>query len=68
MTQWLTNPTSIHEDTSSTPGLTQWVKNLAWLWLWPRPAVADPILPLAWESPYAAGVALKKSKDKKKKK
>ena len=29
MTQRLTNPTSIHEDVGSIPGLTQWVKNLA---------------------------------------
>ena len=26
---WLTNPTSIHEEEGSIPGLTQWVKNLA---------------------------------------
>ena len=25
---WVKNPTSIHEDVGSTPGLTQWVKDL----------------------------------------
>ena len=32
------------------------------LWLWHRPRAAAPISPLAWELPYAAGVALKKKR------
>ena len=36
--------------------------------LWHRPAAVVPILPLAWELPYAMGVALKSKKKKKKKK
>ena len=50
MVQEVKNPTSIHEDVSSIPGLAQWIKNLVlpqgascrcgsdlallWLWLW----------------------------------
>ena len=29
--QWLTNPTSIHEDMGLIPDLTQWIKDLALL-------------------------------------
>ena len=36
----------------------------ALLWLWCRPAAAAPIRPLAWEPPYAAGVAQKNLKKK----
>ena len=38
------------------------------LWLWCRPAATAPIGPLAWEPPYAAGVAQEMAKKKKKKK
>ena len=39
----------------------------ALLWLWHRPAAIPPILPLAWEPPYAMGMTLKSQKKKKKK-
>ena len=42
--------------------------DLAWLWLWCRPIATALILPLAWEPPHAAGVALKRPKKKKKRK
>ena len=41
--------------------------DLVLLWLWRRQVATAPIRPLAWEPPYAAGVALKRTKDKKKK-
>ena len=42
--------------------------DLALLWLWCRLAAAALIRPLAWETPHAAGAALKRQKTKKKKK
>ena len=41
---------------------------LPWLWLWHRLAAIVPIWPVAWEAPYAAGVALKSKKKKKRRK
>ena len=32
------------------------------LWLWCRLVATAPIGPLAWETPYAVGVALEKTK------
>ena len=74
--QWLTNPTSIHEDSDSIPGLSGlrvqhcyelWHRSQngshpALLWLWGRLATAALIQPLAWEPPHAMSVALKKTK------
>ena len=48
------------------PGFTQWVKDLALLWLYCTPAAVAPVGPLAWEPPYAVGAALKRQKDQKK--
>ena len=77
MAQWLTNSTRNHEVADLIPGLLQglriWRCCELWcrlqtplgpilLWLWHRPAATAPIRPLAWEPPYAAGVALKRKK------
>ena len=38
------------------------------MWLWCRPAAGALIQPLAWQLPYATGVALNKKKKEKKRK
>ena len=57
--QQVKNPTSIHKEVGSIPGLEQWVKDLALLWLWLWPAAATPIRPLAWELACTAGAAIR---------
>ena len=42
--------------------------NLALLWPWSRPAATALIRPIAWEPPYAVGMALKRQKTKQNKK
>ena len=72
------NPTSIHEDVGSIPGLAQvgqgssvavnygvghrHSSDLEFLWLWRRPAAAAPFQLLACELPHAVGMALKSKK------
>ena len=73
----------IHEVVGSIPGLSSvgWGSGVAvsygvghrhgldlvLLWLWWKPVAAALIGPLAWEPPYAMGVALKRAKKKKRK-
>ena len=46
----------------SIPGLAEWVKDPALLWLWCEPAAAGPSPPVAGGLPNATGVALKGKK------
>ena len=64
MAQQVTSPTCTHDNAASIPGLTQWFKvphycgcGVGW----------QPQL-LAWDLPYALGVALKKNNNKQKRK
>ena len=64
---------TVYEDLGSIPDLlvatsrgVGWRRglDLAWLWLWCRLVTTAPIPPLAWEHPYATGVAVKRKKIK----
>ena len=45
----------------------RWDSDPVLLWLWHRLVATAPIRPLTWEPPYVTGVALEKTKKKKKK-
>ena len=83
MAQWLTNPTSLHEDMGLIPGIAQQAMDPVavscgighrhdsdpeLLWLWHRLATTALIGPLAWEPPCSMGAALIKKRQKVQKK
>ena len=48
----------LQKEIEGVPTAARWVKDLALLWLWCRPATATRIRPLGRELPYATGVAI----------
>ena len=80
MAQWLTNPTRNYDIAVRSLALLRGLRvprcHELWcrlqpptlLWLWRRLVATAPIRSLAWELPYATGMALEKAKRPKKKK
>ena len=66
MSQWVKNPTSIHEDVGSSPSLAPWAQDLVWPWLWPWLCSSDSISSLGTSTCH--GCDSEKEKEKKRKK
>ena len=72
MAQWLTNPLgvrspSVGQGSGIAMSCGVGCRRGSELGIWRRPAATAPIGPLAWEPPYAAGVAPEKGKKTKNK-
>ena len=66
MAQQIKNLTSVHEYAGlAAASCHRLGSDLVLLWLWCRPTAAAPIQSLAWDPPYAAGVAPKRERKKK---